>query len=389
MLPSSAKRMTNVEFSKIREISAKAAERANSGHDVFRLTLGEPDFDTPAIAQAAAFEAIKAGDTHYTPNTGIPELREALANKLTRENGIPAKAEEIIVTNGGSEALFDTFLALLNPGDEVIIPSPAWPNYDSAAHMAGATPVHIPMESENGKFISPIEQIETSITPNTKILVVNTPHNPTGVVLSKEELQELANLATKHNLIVVSDEMYEKIIADETPHYSIASFPGMAERTITINGFSKAYAMTGWRVGYLHAPTAYYPAIFRVHQFNTACTPGFAQQAALTLLKNGERAVTEMKESFQRRRVLLQSALEKAANLTVMEATGAIYLFVHVRHNESNIRDFALRLLDETGVACVPGTAFGNAGEGYLRLSYATSEEDLLEAAKRLVAYVG
>nr|WP_238554325.1 aminotransferase class I/II-fold pyridoxal phosphate-dependent enzyme [Geomicrobium sp. JCM 19038] len=255
--------------------------------------------------------------------------------------------------------------------------------------MAGATPVHIPMESENGKFISPIEQIEASITPNTKILVVNTPHNPTGVVLSKEELQELANLATKHNLIVVSDEMYEKIIADETPHYSIASFPGMAERTITINGFSKAYAMTGWRVGYLHAPTAYYPAIFRVHQFNTACTPGFAQQAALTLLKDGERAVTEMKESFQRRRVLLQSALEKATNLTVMEATGAIYLFVLVQHNDSNIRDFALRLLDETGVACVPGTAFGSAGEGYLRLSYATFEEDLLEAAKRLVAYVG
>nr|WP_052398927.1 aminotransferase class I/II-fold pyridoxal phosphate-dependent enzyme [Geomicrobium sp. JCM 19039] len=248
--------------------------------------------------------------------------------------------------------------------------------------------MHIPLSKNGNRLSVDFKTIEAHITPKTKMLIVNSPHNPTGLVMTKEEIDQLANIAKKHNLIVLSDEMYEKIISDGTEHVSIASLPGMAERTVTVNGFSKAYAMTGWRIGYLHAPSPLYQGIFRVHQFNTACVPAFTQKAALAAMERAGDVLEYMRHSFALRRTLLADALSNTEQLQVMEAAGAFYLFVRVHHQEANIREFALRLLEDTGVATVPGTAFGDAGEGYLRLSYAASDHVLLEAAKRLVNYV-
>ncbi|GAK14110.1 LOW QUALITY PROTEIN: aspartate aminotransferase [Geomicrobium sp. JCM 19039] len=353
---------------------------------MYSLTLGEPDFDTPEAAQQAAINAMRDRDTHYTPNHGIPALREALAQKLLNDNGVRAEADEIIVTAGGSEAVLNIILAILNPGDEVLIPSQLGRTTSLLRTLVRHRCTSRSQKTAIGASIS--RRIEAHITPKTKMLIVNSPHNPTGLVMTKEEIDQLANIAKKHNLIVLSDEMYEKIISDGTEHVSIASLPGMAERTVTVNGFSKAYAMTGWRIGYLHAPSPLYQGIFRVHQFNTACVPAFTQKAALAAMERAGDVLEYMRHSFALRRTLLADALSNTEQLQVMEAAGAFYLFVRVHHQEANIREFALRLLEDTGVATVPGTAFGDAGEGYLRLSYAASDHVLLEAAKRLVNYV-
>jgi aspartate/methionine/tyrosine aminotransferase len=376
--------MAMVPFSGIRKVFERAKALEREGRPVIFLETGRPDFDTPAHIKDAAKQALDAGDVHYTSNYGTPALRAAIADKLRCDNGLSYDPEtEILVSVGAAEAILAAFLALAGPGDEVLYPEPGWVNYAAAARLAGAVPVPVPLREASGFQMDP-DEVRRRLTPRTRLLVVVSPHNPTGAVQSPESLRALAELAVRHDLVVVSDEIYEKILYDDLIHVSLASFPGLRERTITVNGFSKAYSMTGWRLGYAAAPPPFIQAMNRVHQYNVSCACAFAQAGAVAALRGPQDCVAAMVREFRRRRDLVVPALNDIPGLACLRPGGAFYVWLNIQGRRMTSEDFALRLLETAYVSLVPGPVFGESGQGYVRLSYANSYERLAEALDRV-----
>lgn len=355
--------------------------------DAISLGVGEPDFDTPWHIRDEGIYSLERGRTFYTSNAGLKELREEITNYLKRRVGVnyhPMK--ETIVTVGGSEGIDMAFRAVLNPGDEVLIPQPCYVSYEPCAILAGGVPVIINLKEEN-EFRLTKEELLLAVTDKTKILVLPFPNNPTGAIMEKKDLEEIAQVVIEKDLLVLSDEIYSEL-SYKGDHVSIASLPGMRERTILINGFSKAYAMTGWRLGYACGPAPVIEQMTKIHQFAIMCAPTNSQFAAVEALKNGDEDVAMMRESYdQRRRFVVHSLREMG--LKCFEPFGAFYVFPSIQEFGITSDEFATRFLMEEKVAVVPGTAFGACGEGFLRLSYAYSLEDLKVAFGRLAHFVG
>ena len=326
---------------------------------------------------------------HYTSNFGILSLRSAIADKLRRDNGLDFDPfTEIIVTAGANEAIFIALMATLNPGDEVLVPDPSWLNYFHCVTMAGGRVVSVPLREENGFKLDP-EEVARAITPRTRMLIVVTPHNPTGAVLSEDSLKALASLACEHNLLVLSDEIYEKLVFDGAEHHSIGRLPGMRERTLTVNGFSKAYSMTGWRLGYVAGPRELIDILIRVHQYTAVCATSFAQSGGVTAYQEKQDCVEEMRREFARRRTLILDRLERMKGIECCRPDGAFYVFPSIHGLRRPSEEVAMHLLEDALIATVPGSAFGKYGEGYLRLAYSNSYENIDEAMNRMEQSLG
>ncbi|MFQ6101218.1 MAG: pyridoxal phosphate-dependent aminotransferase [Anaerolineae bacterium] len=354
--------------------------------DVISLGIGEPDFDTPEPIKQAGIEALKRGETHYSSNSGLMELRRALAEHLDRMYGQTYNpASEILVTVGVSEALYLALAATLDPGDEVIIHEPCFVSYAPEVVFAGGTPVMVPTTVENN-FQVTAEAIATAITPRTKALLIGYPNNPTGAVMSRERLNEIAAVVKQHDLLVISDEIYDRLVYG-VEHVCFPSLPGMYKRTVLLQGFSKAYAMTGWRIGYIAAPAEILEMMRRVHQYTIMCAPTVSQYAALAALREGEPFVQEMVAEYDRRRHLIVDGMNEIG-LKCFEPQGAFYAFPSIEITGMDGDEFAEKLLHEERVAVVPGSAFGEAGQGYVRCSYATAYEKIGEALERLRRFV-
>lgn len=355
--------------------------------DVISLGVGEPDFDTPWHIRDEGIYSLEKGRTFYTSNSGLKELRMEIAAYLQRTQGLEYHyLSQIFVTVGGSEAIDLAMRAMINPGDEVLIPQPSYVSYEPCVVMADGKPVVIELKEENQFRLTP-EKLEAAITPKTKILVMPFPNNPTGAIMEREDLEKLVPIIEKHDLFVVSDEIYGELTYGGKKHVSIAALPGMQERTILINGFSKAYAMTGWRLGYACGPKEVIRQMVKIHQYCIMCAPTTSQYAAVEALRNGDEDVRRMRESYDERRRFVLFTL-KEMGLPCFEPEGAFYVFPCIREFGMTSDEFATNLLKEEKVAIVPGTAFGNCGEGYLRISYAYSIESLKKALKRLENYV-
>jgi aminotransferase len=379
-----ADRMESIPFSGIRKVFEEVNRRQAAGEDIVHLEIGRPDFDTPANIKEAAKRALDEGKVHYSSNYGVPELREAIAQKLKEDNGLSYDpASEIIVTVGTNEAVFIAMLALLNPGDEVLIPDPCWLHYFYCTRMTGAIPISVPIREQN-EFKPDIEDFRRRITPKTKMMVVNTPNNPTGAVYSAEILEELAQLTREKDLLVLSDEIYEKMVYAGERHFSIGAIPGMRERTVTVNGFSKIYAMTGWRLGYAAANEDLAGAMIRIHQYTTVCATSFAQWGAFEAIKGPQGEAEKMVKEFDRRRKLVYTALKDMPGIGAVEPKGAFYIFPNIKSLGKSAEDLGWYLLDEAKIAVVPGTVLGDFGTGYIRISYANSYENLEIAMDRM-----
>jgi len=354
--------------------------------DVISLGIGEPDFTTPEPILRAGIEALERGETHYTSNSGLMELRRAIAEHLDRLYGQTYNpASEILITVGVSEALYLACTATLDPGDEVIIPEPCFVSYAPEVIFAGGVPVMVPTSAENEWQVT-AEAIEAAVTERTKALLLGYPSNPTGAVMSRERLNEIAAVVKRHNLLVISDELYDRLVYD-TRHVCFPSLPGMYSRTILLMGFSKAYAMTGWRIGWAAGPAEIMEMMRRVHQYTIMCAPTVAQYAALAALKEGEPFVEEMRREYDRRRRLIVSGLNEIG-LTCVEPKGAFYAFPSIAVTGMDENTFAEKLLQEEHVAVIPGNAFGPSGKGYVRCSYATAYEKIEEALERMRRFV-
>jgi len=379
-----ADKIVNIKPSGIRKFFDLVAEMNDK--NVISLGVGEPDFDTPWHVREEGIYSLEKGKTFYTSNSGLMELRKEICNYLKRSQGIsydPAK--ETIVTVGGSEAIDIGIRAMCNPGDEVIIPQPSYVSYEPCAILAGAVPVVINLKAEN-EFRLTAEELKAAITDKTKILILPFPNNPTGSIMEKSDLEAIRDVIIENDIYVMSDEIYAELTYKDK-HVSIASLPGMKERTILINGFSKAYAMTGWRLGYACGPEVIIKQMTKIHQYCIMCAPTTSQYAAVEALKNGDKDVEEMRTSYnQRRRFLINAFREMGVDC--FEPFGAFYIFPCIKEFGMTSEEFAARFLEEEKVAAVPGTAFGDSGEGFLRISYAYSMEQLREAMKRFSRFV-
>ncbi len=354
--------------------------------DVISLGVGEPDFDTPWHIREEGIYALEKGKTFYTSNAGLKELRVEIDNYLKRTQNISYNpATEIIVTVGGSEAIDIGLRAMVNAGDEVIIPQPSYVSYEPCAILAGAKPVIIDLKAEN-EFRLTAEELKNSITDKTKILILPFPNNPTGAIMERKDLEEIAKVCIENDIYVISDEIYGELSYKEK-HVSIASIAGMKERTILINGFSKAYAMTGWRLGYACGPKEIIEQMVKIHQYAIMCAPTTSQYSAVEALKKGDDDVKLMRESYNQRRRFLMNAF-KEMGLECFEPYGAFYVFPSIKEFGMTSEEFAMKFLEEEHVAVVPGTAFGDSGEGFLRISYAYSIENLKRAMERLKRFV-
>jgi aspartate aminotransferase len=352
-------------------IDSKAKAMKAEGIDVCGFGAGEPDSDTPEHIKRAAIEALEAGFTKYTPNAGIPELRQAIADKLAADNGLNYRAGQIIVSNGAKHACYNAILATCQPGDEVIIPAPYWVSYPDMVRLVGAEPVIVPTSERNGWKMRP-EDFENAMTPRTKMLIMNTPGNPTGSVYTREELEAIVNVAAEEDIYVLSDEIYEKLVYDDVKHVSIGSLSKEAyDLTITINGFSKSYAMTGWRLGYLAAPEAVSRAVDSIQSHTSSNPSSFSQYGALAALKGDQQPLADMREEFDMRRNYMFDRLSKISNVTAVKPQGAFYILVNISQLGLTSQNFADRLLSKANVAVVPGAAFGD--DRTVRFSYATS----------------
>jgi aspartate aminotransferase/aminotransferase len=375
--------MERMAPSGIRRVNEKALAMERAGETVIHFEIGRPDFDTPEYIKKAAIEALRSGDVFYTSNFGKMELRQAIAEKLKRENGLDYKAEEILVTAGLSEAVFAVLAAILEEGDELLVPDPVWINYRNVPAFLNAVPVSYELKEENGYQLD-LEEIRSKVTAKTRAIVLVTPNNPTGGVLCREVLQKLADLAIEKDLLVISDEVYERLIYDGTEHVSIASLPGMKVRTFTLNGLSKTYSMTGWRLGYVAAPQEYIPALNKFHQHNTTCAVSFGQTAAIAALREEGDEVKAMVEEYQRRRDYAVQAVNAIDGLSCLSPKGAFYIFINCRALGISSADLSDYLLENAKIALVPGSVFGPGGEGYLRMSFANSYENIVEGCARL-----
>ncbi|HHU30347.1 MAG TPA: pyridoxal phosphate-dependent aminotransferase [Firmicutes bacterium] len=376
-------------------IDAKAKQLKKEGVDVIGFGAGEPDFETPAHIKEAAVRAIEAGFTRYTPVAGIPELLEAVSQKLQKDNGLAYEPRNIVVANGAKHALCNALAALLNPGDEVVIPAPYWVSYPEMVKINDGVPVVIQTKKENNFCPSP-EDLKQALTPKTKAIIINSPGNPTGQVYSKEQLQAIADFAVQHNLFVITDEIYEKLIYGDSEHVSIASLgEEIKKRTVLVNGVSKTYAMTGWRIGYSASTAEIAKIMSSIQSHATSHANSIAQKAAVAALTGPQDCVQEMKEAFDARRKTMVGKIRSIPGLSCIEPQGAFYLFVDVSstfgraHNGRTVNssdDFAAALLEEKQVAVVPGTGFG--APDYIRLSYALATEQMLKGLERIAAFV-
>lgn len=379
-----ADKIVNIKPSGIRKFFDLVAEMNDKS--VISLGVGEPDFDTPWHVREEGIYSLEKGRTFYTSNSGLLELRKEICNYLKRSQGVSYDpVNETIITVGGSEAIDIGIRAMCNPGDEVIIPQPSYVSYEPCALLAGAAPVIINLKAEN-EFRLTAEELKAAITPKTKILILPFPNNPTGSIMEKSDLEAIRDLIVENDIYVMSDEIYAELTYKDK-HISIASLPGMKERTILINGFSKAYAMTGWRLGYACGPEVIIKQMTKIHQYCIMCAPTTSQYAAIEALKNGDKDVEEMRESYNQRRRFLMNAFREM-KVECFEPFGAFYIFPCIKEFGMTSEEFAARFLEEEKVAAVPGTAFGDSGEGFLRISYAYSMDQLREAMKRFARFV-
>ena len=354
--------------------------------DAISLGVGEPDFDTPWHIREEGIHSLERGRTFYTSNSGLKELRDEITRYIKRKYNIDYNpVTETLVTVGGSEAIDMALRVMLDPGDEVLVPQPSYVSYVPCAIMAGGTPVPIELEEKDEFRLTP-EKLQEKITPKTKVLVLPFPNNPTGAIMEKEDLEKIIPIIEEHDLFVITDEIYSELSYKGTPS-SIIEFPGMRERTVYINGFSKAYAMTGWRLGYCCGPQIIMQQILKLHQFAIMCAPTTSQYAATEALKNGDDDVAKMRESYNERRRYLVTRLREMG-MDCFEPYGAFYVFPSIKRFNMSSDEFATRLLEEEKVALVPGTAFGDCGEGFLRISYAYSLQDLKKALDRIEKFV-
>lgn len=354
--------------------------------DVISLGVGEPDFDTPWHIRDEGIYSLEKGRTFYTSNSGLKDLKQEVSNYVKRTQGITYdQASHVFITVGGSEAIDLAMRAMVNPGDEVLIPQPSYVSYEPCAILADAVPVIIDLKEEN-EFRLTAKELEDSITDKTKILVLPFPNNPTGAIMEKSDLEAIAKVIIEHDLYVISDEIYSELTYKDK-HVSIISLPGMAERTIYINGFSKAYAMTGWRLGYACGPENIISQMIKIHQFAIMCAPTTSQYAGVEALRNGDEDVAVMKKEYDRRRKYLLHEFDKMG-IDCFEPYGAFYVFPNIKKFGLSSDDFAMQLLEKEKLAVVPGTAFGDCGEGFIRISYAYSLEDLKKALERLKHFI-
>ncbi|MDQ3696115.1 MAG: pyridoxal phosphate-dependent aminotransferase [Chloroflexota bacterium] len=370
-------------------VSDKARALKAQGIDVIDLGGGDPDFITPAHIRQAAADAMNAGDTHYVSSAGTPALRQAIAKKLLDDNGIEVDPiGGVVVTPGGKQSLFESILALVGPGDDVLVIEPSWVSYVPMIELAGGRPIPVALRPDDNWRVTP-EILAAAATPDSRVLIINSPNNPTGRVLDEAELTAIADLARDHDLLVFTDEMYEKIMYDGNQHVSIATLPGMAERTLTFNGFSKAYAMTGWRLGYVAGPKPYIAEIEKIHSHSVTCATSFVQAAGVVALTGPQDFIPDMVSAWDRRRRAVATGLNAVKGITCPLVEGAFYAFPDIRQIGKSSVEVADLLLQEGHVALVPGVAFGEAGEGHLRLSFATSDELLDQAVHRIGAVLG
>ena len=369
-------RIGRVEPSATLAISNLAAEKEAEGADIVDLSVGEPDFDTPENVVEAGKDALDAGHTGYTSSNGIPPLKDAIAEKL-RTNGIDAAAEEVIVTPGGKQALYETFQTLIDDGDEVVLLDSAWVSYEAMVKLAGGDLTRVDLAPHGFQLEPALDALGEAVSDDTELLVVNSPSNPTGAVFSPAALEAVRDLAVEHDVAVISDEIYERIVYD-AEHVSLASLDGMTDRTVTINGFSKAYSMTGWRLGYLHATDGFVGEAGKLHSHSVSCATNFVQHAGVEALANTDEPVEEMRAAFGDRRDLLVDLFDDHG-VDVDVGDGAFYMMIPVDADDA---DWCERAIERASVACVPGSAFN--APGFARISYAASEERLREAVDRL-----
>jgi aspartate aminotransferase len=360
------------------EVLAKAKALELSGREIVHLEIGEPDFDTPEHVSAAAQQALDKGYTHYVPAPGIPELRTAVADFLERTGRMTTTPDRVLITPGAKPIMFFTILALCEEGDEVLYPDPGFPMYASITAFAGATPVPVPLREENGFVIDP-EELESLVTDRTKLLILNSPHNPCGSASTPEQLEAIARIAIEHDLVVLTDEVYWALRYDGD-HHSVLDIDGMAERTILLDGWSKTFAMTGWRLGFGVFPQPLIEPISRLVINSVSCTSAFSQHAAIAALEGPWDAVDTMLAAFRERRDVIVSGLNAVPGVSCVEPGGAFYAFPNISELGLSAATLADRLLEDAGVACLPGTAFGTYGEGHLRFSYANSVDNIRHA---------
>ncbi len=369
------------------EVSARARALEAQGRSIVHLNIGEPDADSPRAAIAAAKAALDAGATHYGPYAGLPDLRAAVADDVRMRKGVAARPEDVFITVGGKGVMVNTILALIDPGDEVIVPDPAYPIYDSLTRFCGGVPVPIPLRAEDGFALDP-DRVAAAIGPRTKMLVLNSPANPTGGVIGRAALERLAELAVAHGLLVLSDEIYGRILYDGEEHVSIASLPGMAERTVILDGFSKTYAMTGWRLGYAVVPPWLAPHFGRLIINTISCVPTFVQHGAVAALRGPQDEVDAMVAELAVRRDIVVDGLNAIPGIRCTRPVGAFYAFPDVSGTGLTGVEMAERLLMEAGVCVLSGAAFGAAADDFIRISYATDRTALRTGLERIATFV-
>ena len=379
-----AKRMETLGTETAFEVLAKAKALEKQGKNVIHLEIGEPDFDTPQNIKDAAVKALNAGYTHYVPSAGIPELREAIAEHIVATRKIPVSPEEVVVTPGAKPIMFFGILACVNPGEEVLYPNPGFPIYESVINFVGAKAVPVPLLEKND-FSIDHEYVKEKITKKTKMIILNSPENPTGGVLTKEDLKVIVDcIGDRDDVLVLSDEIYDRIY--DGKHESIASFPGMKDKTIILNGFSKIYAMTGWRLGYGVMRKDLAQKVAQLMTNSNSCTCAFVQMAGVEALRGPQKESEKMVAEFKRRREVIVPGLNRIKGITCKKPQGAFYVFPNITGTGMGCRKLGDYLLYEGGVAVLPGTSFGSYGEGYLRLSYANSVENIKKALERIAA---
>ena len=378
-----ANRVEQLAPSGIRIINEKALELEQQGQDVLHFEIGRPDFDTPEYIKRACIASLENGDVFYTSNLGDKKLRDVIAEKLRCDNQCPYTFENILVTVGLAEGVFDVLGSILNEGDEILVPNPVWINYINIPKFFGAIPISYDL-GESDRYQINIDELRSKITDHTKAIVISSPHNPTGSILYENTIQAVADLATKYDLIVISDEIYERLIYDGEKHISIASLPNMVERTFTLNGFSKAYSMTGWRIGYIAGPKDWIAKVNKLHQQNTTCAPSFVQKAAIVALTDEHDEVYNMVEEYKRRRDYAVAAINNIEGLSCQCPKGTFYIFINVKSLGKSSAEICEYLLLDSQIALVPGSVFGPGGEGYIRMSYASSYANIVEGCARL-----
>ncbi len=382
-----AKRMSILGTETAFEVFAKAKQLEKEGREIIHLEIGEPDFDTPQNIIKAACEALNSGYTHYTPSNGLPIVRETVAKEISISRGVKIDPDEVVMVPGGKPIMFFSIMALIENGDEVIYPNPGFPIYESVINFAGGKPVPIKLKEELN-FRMDISELKNLITDKTKMIIINTPQNPTGSCLTEEDIKEIANIVRKKDIFILSDEIYSRIIYDGIKHASILKYEDIKEKIILLDGFSKTYAMTGWRIGFGVMNKTLAQAVTRLMTNSNSCTAAFTQIAAMHALTEPQDDVTKMVSEFKERRNLIVNGLNNIKNISCVMPEGAFYVFPNIKKTGHSSKELADLILNKTGVAVLSGTAFGSFGEGYIRLSYANSQTNIMKALKKIKKFM-